>query len=189
MLLPLGLLPLITRCYSRFILILPMVLINLMPDYFYQHNIGYQYTYGVAAMLFYLVVLNLADLRGKGRQSLLLFGVCATILLSAMRMPGQVFYLSRAVNYAADNARIAECLEMIPDDAGVRTSTMFSPHLSRRAELYEIDTHHAVDYAVLDLRPYVNAHVEGYDMEYFERNGWQLVAYTEDVIAIFTAPS
>ncbi len=188
MLMPLGLIPLLTRRFSRFVLLLPMVLINLMPDYFYQHNIGYQYTYGVAAMLFYLLILNLADLRGKVKHGFLLFAVCATLLLSAMRMPGQVFYLNRLVNYADDNAAITETLALIPDDAAVRTSTMFSPHLSRRAELYEIDTRHAADYAVLDLRPYVNADVEGYDMEYFESSGWQLTAYVDNVIAIFTAP-
>lgn len=189
MLMPLGVLPFITRRFSRLILILPMVLINLMPDYFYQHNIGYQYTYGVAAMLFYLLVLNLPDLRGKIKQGLLLFALCATVLLSAMRMPGQVFYLNRVVNYAGDNARIAECLAMIPDDASVRTSTMFVPHLSRRSELYEIDTYHAAEYAVLDLRPYVNAKVEGYDIGYFEDRGWQLIVYDEDLIAIFVAPT
>lgn len=189
MLMPLGLIPLLTRRFSRFILILPMVLINLMPDYFYQHNIGYQYTYGVAAMLFYLLVLNLPELRGKVKHGLLLFALCATVLLTAMRMPGQVFYLNRAVTYADDNARIAECLKMIPDDASVRTSTMFSPHLSRRSELYEIDTRHDTEYAVLDLRPYANARVEGYDLDYFERDGWQLIVYEEDLIAIFVAPT
>lgn len=189
MLAPLGFLPLITRKFGRLILVLPMVLINLMPDYFYQHNIGYQYTYGVAAMLFYLLVLNLPDLRGKLRPALLLFGLCATILLSAMRMPGQVFFLRRMVTYPADHAAIASTLALIPDEASVRTSTMFSPHLSRRDELYEIETVHPADYAVLDLRPYVNAKQEGYDMAYFEDRGWTLVSYTEDVIALFRAPS
>ena len=188
MLMPLGLIPLLTRKFSRLILILPMVLINLMPDYVYQHNIGYQYTYGVTAMLFCLLVLNLADLGDKVKHGFVLFGLCATVLLTAMRMPGQVLYLNRVITYADDNACIAETLALIPDDASVRTSTMFSPHLSRRSELYEIETRHKTDYAVLDLRPYVNAKMEGYDMAYFESLGWQLVSYTEDVIAIYAAP-
>ena len=70
MLLPLGLLPVMTKRLSRLILLLPMVLINLMPDYYYQHNIGYQYTYGVAAMLFYLCILNLPELKGKLRRGI-----------------------------------------------------------------------------------------------------------------------
>lgn len=185
MLLPLGVLPLITRRFGRMILLLPMVLINLMSDYVYQHNIGYQYTYGVAAMLFYLLLLNLGDIRGKLRHGLLLFALCATVLLGTMRMSGQVFYLQRAVNYAEDNARITECLTMIPEDASVRASTMFVPHLSRREILYEIDSLHDTEYAVLDLRPYVNAHVEGINVEYFEAMGYQLIHYEEDLIALF----
>lgn len=187
MLLPLGLIPLLTRHYSRLILLLPMVLINLMPDYYYQHDIGYQYTYGVAAMLFYLLVLNLPALRGKLRKGLLLFALCATILLAAMRAPNQLFYLNRAVTYAEDSARITECLKIIPDDASVRASTMFVAHLSQRSELYEIDSRHDADYVVLDLRPYVNAGVDGYDIEYFERNGYQLSLYEDNLLAIFVA--
>lgn len=184
MLLPLGVLPLITRHFGRMILLLPMVLINLMPDYFYQHNIGYQYTYGVAAMLFYLLLLNLGDICGKLRHGLLLFALCATVLLGAMRLPGQVFYLQRAVNHAEDNARITECLALIPEDASVRASTMFVPHLSRR-EIFEIQSRNDTEYAVLDLRPYVNAHVDGIDVDYFEAMGYRLVHYEEDLIALF----
>ena len=185
MLLPLGAIPLITRHFSRMILLLPMVLINLMPDYFYQHNIGYQYTYGVAAMLFFLLLLNLGDIRGKLRHGLLLFALCATVLLGAMRLSGQIFYLQRAVNYAEDNARITECLAMIPENASVRASTMFVPHLSQREFLYEIESLKDAEYAVLDMRPYVNAHVDGIDVEYFEALGYQLIHYEEDLIALF----
>lgn len=186
MLLPLGVLPLVTRRFGRLILLLPMVLMNLMSDYSYQHNIGYQYTYGVAAMLFYLLLLNLGDIRGKLRYGLLMFALCATVLLGAMRMSGQVFYLQRAVNYAEDNARITECLAMIPEDTSVRASTMFIPHLSQREFLYEIESLKDAEYAVLDLRPYVNAHVEGVDVEYFEALGYQLIHYEEDLIALFS---
>ncbi len=187
MLLPIGLLPLLTRRYGRLILILPMVLINLMPDYPYQHDIGFQYTYGTAAMLFYLLIINLPELSGRMRRCCLLFGLCATILLGAMRMPMQTFYLNRALTYAADNARITECLETIPDDASVRASTMFIPQLSRRSELYVIESKHDAEYVALDLRPYVAAHVDGYDVRYFEARGYQLLIYEEDLIAIFCA--
>ena len=189
MLLPLGLLPLLTRRWSRLILILPMVLVNLMPDYHYQHNIGYQYTYGVAALLFYLLLLNLPELNAKTRRGLLLFAISATVLLTAMRMPGQINYLRRVTAHAEDNQRIAAALELIPDEAAVRSSTMFVPQLSQRSTLYEIGTYHPTEYAVLDLRPYIDAKVEGYDIDFFERNGWNLVVYEENVIAIFSAPS
>lgn len=64
---------------------------------------------------------------------------------------------------------------------------MFIAHLSQRSELYEIDSKHDADYVVLDLRPYVNAGVKGYDVAYFEENGYQLSLYEENLLAIFVA--
>ncbi len=189
MLLPLGLLPVMTKHLSRLILLLPMVLINLMPDYYYQHNIGYQYTYGVAAMLFYLLILNLPELKGKLRRGLLLFAICATLLLTSMRLPGQIFYLQRATTYREDNAKITECLSQIPDDVSVRASTMFIPHLSAREELYVIESLHDSEFVALDLRPYINAHVNGITVEYFEARGYQVILYEEELLAILQLPT
>ena len=41
---PLLGLPLLTRRFERYILLIPYVLINLMSDYQYQHDIFFQYT-------------------------------------------------------------------------------------------------------------------------------------------------
>lgn len=61
-LLPLLGMPLWTRKYERYILLIPYILVNLMSDYPYQHDIFFQYTYGSTACLMYLTVVNLADL-------------------------------------------------------------------------------------------------------------------------------
>ena len=59
---PLLALPLVTRKYDRLILLIPYILVNLMSDYPYQHDIFFQYTFGSTACLAYLTVVNLADL-------------------------------------------------------------------------------------------------------------------------------
>ena len=59
-LLPIAGIPMLTRRYERLILLIPYILINLMSDYQYQHDIFFQYTYGATACLFYLVVVNLS---------------------------------------------------------------------------------------------------------------------------------
>ena len=64
MLLPLAFLPLITRKPSRWLLLGPFYVLNLVTDYPYQHDIGYQYSFGSGALLFYLAVVNLADISG-----------------------------------------------------------------------------------------------------------------------------
>ena len=62
MLLPLAFLPLITRKPSRWLLLGPFYVLNLVTDYQYQHDIGFQYSFGSGALLVYLAVVNLADL-------------------------------------------------------------------------------------------------------------------------------
>ena len=58
MLVPLSFMPFMIKKPSRAILLMPFILINLMSDYYYQHDIGYQYTYGSAAFLIYLCIMN-----------------------------------------------------------------------------------------------------------------------------------
>ena len=62
MLLPIAFLPLITRKPSRWLLLGPFYVLNLVTDYRYQYDIGFQYSFGSGALLVYLAVVNLADL-------------------------------------------------------------------------------------------------------------------------------
>lgn len=62
MLLPFALLPLVTRKPSRWLLIAPLFVINLISDYQYQYDLGFQYSFGSGALLAYLAAINLADL-------------------------------------------------------------------------------------------------------------------------------
>ena len=62
MLLPLAFLPLITRKPSRFLLIAPFIIINLVTGWQHQYDLGYQYSFGSGALLLYLTALNVAEL-------------------------------------------------------------------------------------------------------------------------------
>ena len=62
MLLPLAFLPLITRKPSRWLLLGPFYVLNMVTDYKYQHDIGFQYSFGSGALLVYLAAINLADI-------------------------------------------------------------------------------------------------------------------------------
>ena len=62
MLVPLAFLPIMTRKVSRWLLIAPLFVINLITDYQYQYNLTFQYSFGSGALLVYLAAINLADL-------------------------------------------------------------------------------------------------------------------------------
>ncbi len=138
--LPLLGLPLLTRRYERYILLIPYVLVNLMSDYRYQHDIFFQYTFGSTACLFYLTAVNLADLKKSiGRMAAL----CAACVLSlccfaGVNLPKAAAFPSRCIRNAQSYTQIRDALDTIPADASVSASTFYTTHLSQRQVLYDI---------------------------------------------------
>ena len=189
-LLPLGLLPLLCRRLSSLILMCPFVIINLVSDYSYQHNLNFQYTYGVMALLFYLTVANLPHIPVKHgsfrpRRALLCFALCAAALVGTVQIKNHSAVFINYGDHREDSALIREVLDTVPDDASVRTASMFAAHLSARTELYYLTNDKEADYVLIDLRPYINiTSARGYDAEYFERRGYERVTEIDDVIVL-----
>ena len=193
-LLPLGFLPLMTKRLSSLILACPFVIVNLISDYSYQHNLNFQYTYGVMALLFYLTVANLPHIADfatgfRTRRALICFALCASVLIGTVQIKNHSAVFGYYTERLEDSAVITETLAQIPADASVRTASMFAAHLAEREELYYLTNEKDADYVVLDLRPYINiASARGYDVEYFERLGYELLTQTEDIIALLRKP-
>ena len=139
-LLPLLGLPLFTRRYERYLLLIPYILINLMSDYQYQHDIFFQYTFGSVACLFYLTVLNIAELKSDW--------IRIPALLAALAIGASLFctnVLPKAKQYhnayqanKAHYASVRETLSLIPDDASVSATTFYTTQLSQRQILYDV---------------------------------------------------
>lgn len=62
--LPLAMLPFASKKFSRFILICPL-LINFLSSYYYQCDLGKQYSFGMTAFLFYVSVINLNEIEKR----------------------------------------------------------------------------------------------------------------------------
>ncbi len=139
-LLPLLGFPLLTRRYERYLLLIPYILINLMSDYQYQHDIFFQYTFGANAFLIYLTAVNLADLKlDKVRFAALALAVLVsggcfikTVVPKAKAYPGYT------KTYAAYYESIRSTLDTIPDSASVASTTFYTTYLSSRDILYDI---------------------------------------------------
>ena len=166
MLLPLGFLPLMTKNWQKWTLLIPFVLINLMSNYKYQHSIYFQYTYGSGALLIYLALVNFRDMKhtfGPGRKNRTGYNgrlpgaVCAGGLLCGLVLIGGVMcsksnYISLYQRHHKEAAQARALLEQIPRDAPVKSSTFFLPQLSMRDEVYLLTSSHPADYMVVDLR-------------------------------------
>ncbi|MBP3412819.1 MAG: DUF2079 domain-containing protein [Oscillospiraceae bacterium] len=198
-LLPLLGLPLWTRRYERWILLIPYLLVNLLSDYPYQHDIFYQYSFGSAAFLLYLTAVNLADLRGAWKawtalsSAVLLCGICFGILV----VPKALRYPTRAIEYSEHYGSIRQTLDLIPKDASVAAGTFYTTYLSQREVLYDIrycSKEHLLEseFVVLPLQESYKRYATGSSdnglaqlQELLESSGYQVFAALKDQLMIY----
>lgn len=134
---PLLVLPLLTRRYQRYVLLIPWVLVNLMPDYQYQHDLFFQYSFGSQAFLLYLTALNLRELRCRV-PVLLLAAAVSLGCFTATVLPQAGSYTRQSFHYRAYYDDIRETLDRIPADATVTASTFYTAYLSDREILFDL---------------------------------------------------
>lgn len=101
------------------------MLLGLLTTYAYQYNIGFQYSFGVAAFLLYLLIMNLADFTPFVRRGLLAFSAAAACLTFTA---GVLPELEKTVANYADNRSLYRqmdaILETVPQEASVTASCM-----------------------------------------------------------------
>lgn len=198
--LPLLGLPLMTRRFERYLLFIPYLLVNLMPDYVYQHDIFFQYTFGSIACLLYLVTVNLGDVKGIRRAALpLAAAITCAALFGTHILPRAVDYPAGYLRNRDTNRQICQLLDTVPEDASVTAGTFLTTYLSDRDVIYDLgyaSREHLLtsDYVVIDLthegelRQYATGGKEnGYPnlIRLLHREGYKLYGSLENRIIIF----
>lgn len=157
--LPLTILPFYTKKYSRFILLIPFLFINLLPSYIYQHSIFYQYVFAPYMFLLYLSLMNLSEINKKPRQAILLLCVSFCCYSFVSQISSKSYYWSDYRTNTGRRMSIQKMLSQIPEDASVSANTFFVPQLAQRKTIYMLDSQivenqhiYETDYAVFDLR-------------------------------------
>ncbi len=156
--LPLLALPLITRRYERLVLLIPYILINLMSDYQYQHSVLFQYNFGSTACLFYLLAVNVADIKWE-HVRLGALAVAAAVGLSvfcAQVKPHADLCIRYDKEYRAWYDGIENTLDTVPDGSSVTATTFYTTYLSQRDTIYDLgyctkEQMLSTDYIVLNL--------------------------------------
>ncbi|MCL2107369.1 MAG: DUF2079 domain-containing protein [Oscillospiraceae bacterium] len=134
MLLPLGFAPLAQKRGSRWLLLLPLLAINLLSNYDYQHSVKYQYTFGSAALLLVLAIWALRDMAPALRRRILLISLCACLLTTVPVFHERVrFYQLSWSAYRAQYTGADAALAALPREAEITATTFFCPRLSGRA--------------------------------------------------------
>lgn len=180
-LLPLLGLPLLTRRYDRYLLLIPYILINLMSDYPYQHSIWFQYSFGSSAFLIYLTLRNLADLRERTKP-LIVCVVIAALCFGFEILPVAAQYPKQAIIQWEEHQAIRDALDEIPEDASVTASTFYTTYLSQRDVIYDLgyaSKEHILDSEYIVIDPGHDANWEKL-AAMLEKNGY-LRSDTEDI--------
>ncbi len=199
-LLPLGCLPLLTRRYERYLLLIPYLLVNLMSDYQYQHDIFFQYTYGATGCLIYLTLVNLADIR-MDRVRLTALVMAAAIgagCFAFQIIPKVSRYTNKIVTYHGYYQQLRQVLDTVPEDASVAATTYYTTYYSNRDDLYDVrysslDHMLSCEYIVVGvtdsncLKKYKTTDKSGYEnlVELLLEEGYVLTAAYEGRLEVY----
>lgn len=199
--LPLLGLPLITRRYERFILLIPYLLVNLMSDYQYQHDIMFQYAFGSTACLLYLSAVNLADLKPTRTRAVALLSAVAigAACFSCVIYPTGDSYIKRAEEKEEYYDGIRAALDVIPEGVPVAATTMYTAYLSDREVLYDVrhsTTEHVLEAEYMALNTTTATYYAKYEtdgkkngfsnfVKLIKENGYELVTKVDGVLEIY----
>ncbi len=149
---PVGFLPIFIKKPEKLILLIPLILVNLMTNYPYQYDIGFQYTFGSGAILFYLSIVNYSEL-GESRRKVLLCAALSSVIIFSGGYLSKATYIKDYINMSHQREVIDEAINLVPEDASVAASTFLVANLSEREVIYELETTgQDAEYILVDLR-------------------------------------
>lgn len=157
MLAPVLFAPLLSKKISTLFLLVPMVVINLMPNWPYQYDIGYQYAFGPAALIIFAAVLSINEMKPQTRRIALMISLCVSVVFAAQLTANKcVNYAKTANGTSAVCKATTECIESIPEDASVTATTFFTPWLYRHETVfmapYTSQENYRTEYVLTDTR-------------------------------------
>lgn len=140
MFVPLGALIFTTgKKYSRYILLGSIALLSLMTTYLYQHQIEFQYNFGHIALILYIIMMNVADMKHKKRKKMLASSliICA-IMFMGLILPKAPRYVHMYYDNQPTIEKFNNAVSMVPNDKSVFTTGWIMPHMSKNLQVYDI---------------------------------------------------
>ena len=197
---PLAFLPLVQRNWSNYLLCLPLIVINLLPDWPYQYDIGFQYSYGSQTLLFIMALLALEDLKEHKfiKEKTTLAMVTVGIIMSGTLLHHFTHNWSFNIGYYFEHKEkfdtMRYTLESLPEEASVVTEGGYTPALRNHQYLYDIFYHNnkkaddSIDYIVIPREQKGNNKVYDPIIESYESLGYKESKYTTKELFILEKP-
>lgn len=154
---PLLFMPFASKRTTHLVLMIPLLVINLMPEWMYQHNVNYQYTYGTAALLIVAAFLAISEKPAATARRIMVGALVISLVFSSSLLYSKA---GRYVDRYNSNKEVfkatEEALETIPLDASVTAYGFFVPQLYYINDLHTSPDYYApyeqTDYYVVDTR-------------------------------------
>ena len=195
-----GLLPFFVSNKSAYFLAAPLIIMNYLSTYPYQHQFGFQYFYGSATLLIFMVLLVDKENSDKSFFNnkfsfkhivnvLGLLGVAVSITF------GSVYIYERKWTYETylDNQEMYESMKAtmlsIPKDKAIVASGYLTPHLADRELIFDYSyfnlftSEYEIDYVILDGR--INQDMLNQMIERIELAGFVESDLSTEYILIF----
>lgn len=197
---PLVFLPLVQRTWSSYLLSLPLIVINLLPDWPYQYDIGFQYSYGSQTLLFIMALLALEDLKEHKfiKEKTTLAMVTVGIIMSGTLLHHFTHNWSFNIGYYFEHKEkfdtMRYTLESLPEEASVVTEGGYTPALRNHQYLYDIFYHNdkkaddLIDYIVIPREQKGNNKVYDPIIESYESLGYKESKYATKELFILEKP-
>lgn len=164
-----GFIPFLMKNFAGYILMVPVVIINYLSTYPYQHQFGFQYFYGSATLIIFMVLLAEKDHQDQNITykffkpiPILQFFCLIGISVSLVQGINYIKEHTDLIHYYQSNAEqfdeMKSTLQSIPSDKNVVASGFLTPYLSDRDYLYDYDYFRMsdaeveIDYFIIDGR-------------------------------------
>lgn len=144
MLLPVAFAPFIAEQKSMLVLLIPMLVIDLMSNWIYQYDIDYQYTFGVAALVIFMMLAVLSQVKKKTRNKIVIFSLSMCMVMScSLFLPRSGGYFKTAENNKTNSQSNTELIESIPTDVEITADGFYIPHMYNFKNLYQYPNYYS----------------------------------------------
>lgn len=164
MLLPMAPLLVSYKNPAQFLLLGPMLLLNVLPAYKYQYDISFQYHFGSSALLFVFAVLTLSQMELRRQRAGALAAAAVSCVLFCGANLGRLGYLERYLSGRETYIQMEQALDTIPEEASVSASWTLVAHLSGHEVLYPEKDGRMTDYLALDKGTSSERSTQGYTL-------------------------
>ncbi len=184
MFLPVIFIPFKTKRYTDFILLIPMLLINLMSNWPYQYDIYFQYSYGSMALIFFLTIKNIKNITNINAKKIGIVMLSTAMILGVSSMSVKLYYIDNYKEKKEEFVAIKEILNTVPENVSVESSSYYLPHLANREVIYTFRDDFEADYLVYDLRSTKNREELMVEIKNNINNGYKQVDFIENYISV-----